>query len=81
MAHPPQKYATVEGYKLGETALAVRFECHTVNGIRVETESGHNIQIEWFPLSQIKSLYTAIDAVEMDSIQVAEWLLQKKDLL
>lgn len=81
MALPPTKYATVEGYNLGESALAIRFECHTVNGRQVETESGHNIQIEWFPLSQIKSLYKAADAMEMDNIQVAEWLLQKKDLL
>ncbi len=69
-------YTQVTGTRLRETEKAVQFRIVTV-GDRVLDES----KTIWFPFSQIKSLDCDPHVNDTDTVEVADWILQKQELI
>ena len=67
----------ITGRYLGETAKAVRFAVHQVNGEHLLTP-----QSEWFPFSQIERSCIDPEGTEAtDYLIISEWIAKQKDLL
>lgn len=72
-----QKNYTLQGYNLGETGKAVKFEIHQINGTPLEHPKS-----EWFPFSQMKSSTKAAPGSdEFDNLVVSEWICKQKSLV
>ncbi len=85
MTRPEEPIHKISGKHLGESAKAVRFEIHQINGRDTTFTDNFGDPIrktEWFPFSQVKSISTqAPSSDELDEIQVKEWILKQKGLL
>lgn len=71
----PQSYTSVQGTKLFETGKAVQFRVESV-----ANEPLDETKVEWFPLSQVKSMTTG-NSDGTDTLEVADWLLRTKELI
>lgn len=69
------KYTPIKGNILRETDKAIQFEIEEIAGQTLEDRT-----TMWFPLSQMKSI-TRSHSTELDSIEVAEWILKKAEFL
>lgn len=79
MTHPGEVTHTLQGYHLGETGKALRFQVFQING---ETFNDGEAKTEWFPLSQVRSITRAAQGSgEMDNIKVTEWILTAKEMI
>ena len=70
------EYTKIDGIITRETAAALLF---TIEDFSSNESSSH-----WFPLSQIKSIVRKSHDVtldELDTIEVANWLLKQKGLI
>ena len=65
-------YTKIDGIITRETAAALLF---TIEDASTDESTSH-----WFPLSQIISIVRGLDN-EMDTIEVANWLLKQKGLI
>ena len=66
------EYTKIDGIITRETAAALLF---TIEDASTGESTSH-----WFPLSQIKSIAKGFDS-EVDTIEVANWLLKQKGLI
>lgn len=69
------QYYKLKGTILHETEKAIQFNIDSVQGEYLEDS-----QTEWFPISQTKSI-TRTSGQGTDEIEVAEWLLKRKELI
>lgn len=80
MAEQVPETKRVSGYILARTEKAIQFECWELAGISLCNESG-DPKREWFPVSQLTKIHKVREQSEMDYIEVATWLLKKKEML
>lgn len=79
MTRPGEVTHTLQGYHLGETGKALRFQVLQINGDPLEDGES---KTEWFPLSQVRSITRAAQGSgEMDNIKVTEWILTAKEMI
>ena len=72
----PTEYIVLTGTRLRETDKAIHFRVEQVDGEPLEDSVTH-----WFPFSQInkQSYNPAVDST--DTISVAKWIVQSKELI
>lgn len=74
---PKSNHHIIGGYILGESAKAIYLEIHQVNGENVSIDNPK----QWFPLSQITSIYrNKSPGGELDTITASDWICKQKDI-
>ena len=78
MSNPvaPPNHVSLNGYHLGESAKAVKFSVHQVNGDELPEPV-----VGWYPFSQTKSITTDRSTSEFDCIVVTKWIAEQKGLV
>jgi hypothetical protein len=66
---------SLQGYILGESSKAIQFGIESINGLPLDEQN-----IQWFPLSQTKSIYRG-SGDEQDCIVVSRWIMEQKELI
>ena len=67
---------TLKGTKLGETEKAIRFRVDSIANVAIDPPATH-----WFPLSQIRKMFTDPKSTGEDILLVTEWILLQKGLV
>lgn len=62
----------IEGTIIRETDSAILFRFQ---------QEGCNIRLEWFPLSQVKSIHNMKASGNKDKIVISNWIANKKDMV
>jgi hypothetical protein len=75
MSRAEEPNVTITGYHLGETERAVKFSIHAVAGEEIDPD------VQWFPLSQIKSITRATQGSQRDTLVVKQWIARQKGLV
>lgn len=70
-----EKTYVLSGYHMGESAKAVKFDVHEIDGTPVNPTT-----TQWFPFSQVKAIVKN-RGEELDTLTVKEWILEQKGLL
>lgn len=82
MTHADTTYTKLYGTKIRETDKAVYFRVIKVAFEDVpNTFESHEQDTFWFPLSQLRSLSTPADPLDMHMIEVADWILVSKGII
>jgi hypothetical protein len=69
----------IGGYITGETDKAICIDVLQINGVEAEPEQQKK---EWFPLSQVSSIYkNKAPGGELDTITASAWICKKKELV
>ena len=74
---PPANHYSLQGYIRSESAKAIQFEIESINGNPIKSEE----TVQWFPLSQTKSIFRSSGSEEQDCIVVTTWIMEAKELV
>jgi hypothetical protein len=73
---PPTNHHSLQGYIITETTKAIQFSVESIDGATLDETT-----LQWFPLSQTKSIFRSNGSEEQDCIVVTDWIMKTKELI